>query len=196
MKVDLRKIEGNWNEGYALDKHIVRSTYTGDNEYGRPTFDTVRTEAGQATFLLKYRADWDQVEPLATAVVEHIVPRLQNIGLVIPVPASKARERQPVYEVARAIAAKIGVASFEGIVSKSVPEGACVALKDLGTKEQKVAALDGRFAIHDTITSQGAWNALVVDDLFDTGASMEAVCSALRTYKKISKIYVATLTWK
>ncbi|WP_424943892.1 ComF family protein [Aliiroseovarius crassostreae] len=196
MKAVLKKIEGNWDVGYALDKHIVSSTYTGDNEYGYPTFHTVRTEAGEAVYQLKYRSDWDQVEPLADAVVQHIVPNLGPIGLVIPVPASKTRTRQPVYEVAQAVAKKTGVNSFEGIVSKAAAVGEAVALKDLSTKEEKVAALDGRFTISDTIKGDGCWNALVVDDLFDTGASMEAVCAALRKYPKIGKIYVAALTWK
>lgn len=194
LKVNLREITGNWDKGYSLDKHKISSTFTGYNDYGHATFDTLRTEAGEATFQLKYRSGWDQVEPLATAIAEHIVPKLPKIGLVIPVPASKVRARQPVYEVSRALAKVIGVETFEGIVSKSVAEGASVALKDLGTKEEKVAALAGRFSINDTISNEGRWNALVVDDVYDTGASMEAVCAALRTYKKIHKIFVATLT--
>ncbi len=196
MKVSLKAIVGNWDNGYALDKHIVSSTFTGHNEYGHATFDTVRTEAGQATFLLKYRSDWDQVELLAQAVVDQIVPKFQNIGLVIPVPASMPRKRQPVYEVAQSVAKKIAVNSFEGIVAKTVPQAACPALKDLGSKAEKVAALEGRFSLKDTINGDGKWNALVIDDLFDTGASMEAVCATLRTYPKINKIFVATLTWK
>lgn len=27
MKISLRKINGNWDAGYALDKHVVSSTY-------------------------------------------------------------------------------------------------------------------------------------------------------------------------
>lgn len=196
MKVIIKEIAGNWDKGYALDKHIVSSTFTGHNEYGHATFDTIRTEAGEATFQLKYRSDWSQVEQLAQAIVEHIVPKFQNIGLVIPVPASKLRQRQPVYEVAQSVAKKIAVNSFEGIVTKAAPDAACPALKDLGSKAEKVAALEGRFSLKDTINGEGKWNALVIDDLFDTGASMEAVCATLRTYPKINKIYVATLTWK
>ena len=196
MKVNLKEIVGNWDKGYALDKHSASSTFTGYNQSGHPTFDTICTEAGEATYQLKYRLDWPQVEPLAQAIVDQIVPKFQNIGLVIPVPASTLRQRQPVYEVAQSVAKKIAVNSFEGIVAKAVPEGACPALKDLGTKAEKVAALEGRFSLKDTINGEGKWNALVVDDLFDTGASMEAVCAVLRTYPKINKIFVATLTWK
>ncbi|MCD1624654.1 ComF family protein [Seohaeicola saemankumensis] len=195
MKVNLKKIEGNWTEGYALDKHMLHSTFLGNDEYGHPRFDNQRTEAGEAVYQLKYRQDWNQVQPLADAIANHIVPRFGQIGLVVPVPASKTRARQPVYEVAQAVASKIKVNSFDGIVVKAPAEGQAVALKDLSNKEEKVAALAGRFTIRDQIAGNGCWNALVVDDLFDSGASMEAVCAALHTYDKIGKIFVATMTW-
>lgn len=195
MQINLKKIEGNWDAGYALDKHMLRSTFLGNDEYGHPRFDNQRTEAGEAVYQLKYQQDWAQVQPLADAITDHIVPRFGQIGLVIPVPASKTRAKQPVYEVARAIAKKMKVKSFEGIVAKAVVEGANVALKDLTTREEKVAALAGKFIIKDQITNKGCWNALVVDDLFDSGASMEAVCATLHTYDKIGKIFVATMTW-
>lgn len=44
MNLCLKKIVGNWDLGFAMDKHTASSTYTGDSEYGRPTFDSVRTE--------------------------------------------------------------------------------------------------------------------------------------------------------
>lgn len=196
MKVNLKKIEGNWSDGYALDKHMLRSTFLGHDEYGHPRFDNLRTDAGEAVYQLKYRQDWDQVQPLADAIVEHIVPIIGPVGLVVPVPASKTRAKQPVYAVAQAIASKIKVNSFDGIVVKAPAEGQIVALKDLSTKDEKVACLAGRFTINDQIAGNGRWNALVVDDLFHSGASMEAVCAALHTYDKINNIFVATMTWK
>ncbi len=196
MEVNLKNIQGNWTEGYALDKHMLCSTFLGYDEYGHPRFDNQRTEAGEAVYQLKYHQDWAQVQPLADAIVEYIIPLLGQIGLVVPVPATKTRARQPVFEVAQAVATKIKVNSFENIVEKTPAEGQNVALKDLSTKEEKVAVLAGRFTINDRIEGKGCWNALVVDDLFDSGASMEAVCAALHTYDKIGNIFVATMTWK
>ena len=31
MKNAVMKIEGNWDLGYVLDKHVLSSIYTGDN---------------------------------------------------------------------------------------------------------------------------------------------------------------------
>ncbi|ASS56907.1 ComF family protein [Rhizobium leguminosarum] len=194
MKVHLRKISGVWDEGYALDKHMLHSTFTGYNEYGRPTFDNVRTEPGEAVYQLKYRKDWSQAIALAQAVAAHILPKFPAIGLVIPMPASEARDRQPVDEVASELAKIIGVISFTNIIEKA-HSATGKKLKDMDTKAEKDAELAGRLSIKDSIGGNGQWNALLVDDLFETGASMEAATKALRTYKKIAGIYVAALTW-
>lgn len=50
MKVELRRIHGPWRGGWVLDKHTISSTYMGDNQYGRPMFNTLRTEVGEASF--------------------------------------------------------------------------------------------------------------------------------------------------
>lgn len=73
------------------------------------------------------------------------------------------------------------------------PGGA--SLKDLATKSEKVEAIGERLRVNDTITSSGRWNVLLVDDLFDSGATMETACAALRRYPKVARIYVAALTW-
>lgn len=161
-------------------------------------YNTIRTDVGEALFQLKYRHAWDQVDPLAEALAISAFPLFSNIGLIVPVPASKVRNRQPVYEIATALAKKTRLASFENIVQK-VPAAAAAGtpqLKNLNTKEDKVAALAARFTINDEIESEGKWNVLVVDDLFDSGTSMEIVCATLKSYHKIDKIYVAALTWK
>lgn len=196
MKVNLKKISGNWASGYALDKHMLHSEFTGYNDYGHPTFNNTRTEAGEAVYRLKYKGDATQVEVLANAVVSNIVPNFELVGLVVPVPASNKRTLQPVYAVANLVAEKLKVASFEDIVIKETGAASTVALKNLDTKEEKVNALKGRFKLNDGITNTGLWNVLVLDDLYDSGASLEAVCAVLGSYSKVKNIYVAALTWK
>jgi predicted amidophosphoribosyltransferase len=196
MKTAIKQLNGNWDLGYALDKHVLSSIYLGDDEHGHPRFDNTRSEAGEALFRLKYRADWAQVPPIALQLKETLVPLLQNVGLIIPMPASTERPRQPVTEIARELGRLMNVPVFENLVSKAAGPAGAPALKNLTTKDEKVAALAGRFTINSIITNEGKWNALVLDDLFDTGASMEAVGAALRTYPKIDKVYAAAITWK
>ncbi len=192
----VRAISGNWTEGYALDKHTVKSVFVGYNAYGHPTFDTERTEVGEAVHQLKYRHDFDQVKPLAKALVRHIVPRFDKIGLVIPAPASTVRSRQPVDELATEVARRIDVPLFDNIVVKSAVAANTGSLKNLNTKDEKEKALAGRFVLQQTIQNSGYWNALVIDDLHHTGATLEAVCRTLSGYSKINNVYVAVLTWR
>lgn len=190
MKVSLKSLDGIWTRGVALDKHKIRSIYTGDNEFGHPQFETERTEVGEALFQLKYRQGWSHLPALAKALHQHAVPTLGAIDYVVPLPPSTKRTRQPVTELSRFLAELIGVPCIEDLLtSKAGP-----SLKDETDREQKLALLAGRLVVNDVLTD-GKSDLLLIDDLFATGATLEAACSILRTYPKIGQIYVATLTW-
>ena len=193
MQVNVKRIYGDFNVGYALDKHTLYSTPIGENEQGHMQFDTKRTDAGEAVFQLKYRDDATHVQALAHAVARHIIPSLPQFGLIAPMPASKQRVVQPVTAVAQALGAIIGKPVFTTLLSKA-PGGQ--SLKNLNSREDKDAALAGQITVNHTIGSNGRYNVLLVDDLFHTGATLDAACQALRTYAKIGEIYVATLTWR
>ncbi len=196
MKTNLRQLDGVWDRGFALDKHTLHSEYIGDNEFGHPQFATTRSEVGEALFRLKFRSDYSQVDPLAATVVEQIVPMFGPVDLVVPMLPSKARTRQPVFELAERTANLLGLPYYADILSKLPAPPGTPELKNLSGKEAKTEALKGRFSFNDAIAGEGRWNALIVDDLYDTGASLEAACTGLKCYPKIANIYVATLTWK
>ncbi len=196
MKVNLKGIFGNWNQGYALDKHTISSIFTGHDEYGHAQFDTLRTEVGEAVYQLKYKGKTECIEPLAEAVENHIVPRFPKIGLVIPAPASTTRHLQPVYEIAKSVAKRIGATYFEHMVVKSPTASNTQSLKNFESKAEKEEALADRFLLNECITNEGKWNALVIDDLYHTGATSEAICNILSQYSKINNIYLAALTWR
>jgi predicted amidophosphoribosyltransferase len=50
------------------------------------------------------------------------------------------------------------------------------------------------FHINDQITNEGVWDALIIDDLYSSGASLSAATQALRTYSKVKNIYVAAFS--
>jgi predicted amidophosphoribosyltransferase len=196
MKVQLKKIEGSWDLGFVLHKHTLSSAYLGDDQWGHPRFDTTRSEPGEALYQLKYQNDWKQVEPLAAQVQTSLLPLFEKVGLIIPMPASTSRSKQPVNELANALGRLTGIPVFDNMVVKAPAAPGSTPLKDLHARAEKDAALAGRFSINECIENEGRWNALLLDDLFDTGATMDAVCRSLRSYRKINQIYAAKITWK
>lgn len=104
--------------------------------------------------------------------------------------------QQPVYLLAEELGQITGVPVFDNIVVQSLAPERSPKLKDLPNREAKDAALAGRFSINSSIQNNGCWNGLLLDDLFDTGATTNAICNALRTYDKINHIYAASITWK
>lgn len=196
MEVQVRKIEGSWDAGYALHKHTLSSVHLGVDEWGHDRFDTTRSEPGEALYQLKYRSDWSQVDSLAAQVRDTLLPLFGKIGLIVPMPASTVRAKQPVNELANALGRLTDIPVFHEMIVKAPAQAGSPALKNLHTRAEKDAALAGRITVNECITNQGRWNALLLDDLFDTGATMNAVCQALRTYQKINHIYAATITWK
>lgn len=196
MQVQVRKLKGSWDLGYALHKHTLSSVYLGDDQYGHPRFETTRSEPGESLYQLKYRGDWAQVGPLAAQVRTTLLPLFKKVGLIIPMPASTMRARQPVDEIARELGRLTSIPVFDDIVVKAPAEQGSPQLKNMSTREEKDAALKGKFSINASIENEGCWNALLLDDLFDTGATMDAVCKTLRTYKKINRVYAAAITWK
>ena len=52
-------------------------------------------------------------------------------------------------------------------------------MKNIHNVQDKMAALEGKFSINDSITD-GCWDAIIIDDLYDTGSSM--IMARLRTH--------------
>lgn len=186
--MDIRELPGNdaWDYGISLDKHVLYSVPVGENAQGYMQFETTRTAIGEAVFQLKYRDDYDLVDFLAESVAQAI----QNVpvDVVLPMPASRQRTRQPVHAVAERVAQLL---ELEYCDQTLIKHSSTVAMKDLATYEERCAALQGCFVTHDKLHP---CNILLLDDLFDTGASLEAACTALRGYASIRSIAVVTLT--
>ena len=135
MKTNVRQIFGNWDLGFVLDKHSISSTPSGENEYGHLQYETLRTAVGEATFLLKYRYQWDQAAPLAATVHEALIPLFpEKVEFIIPMPASKVCVRQPVNEVVDHLSRMLDVPAFDNMLVKT-PNGK--SLKNLSNKEEK-----------------------------------------------------------
>lgn len=192
MIVNVQEIAGNWNLGYSLDKHVLKSVYLEDNQWGHPVFDTTRSEVGEALYQLKYRLDFNQVPIIGNQMHVSLASYFPTACLVIPMPPSIKRTRQPVIELARDLASKMRIPCHENLLVKTRDTP---PMKDIDTRDEKVETLINAFSVNDQLGS-GEHDILVVDDLYDSGSSLEAATTVLRGYSKIRNIFVATVTRK
>lgn len=193
MKVNVQRIFGNWDIGYSLDKHSSSSIFIGNNEFGHPMFDTTRTEIGEALYQLKYNSDRSQISVIGQQVVDSVGNYLQNASFIIPMPASKKRAFQPVNEVAKQVATLMDIPYIENVLVKTAYTA---QVKNIPSKEERINTLCSSFKVHDVLAEGSYNNVLIIDDLYDTGSSLEAATTMLRQYTKINKIFVVTITRK
>jgi predicted amidophosphoribosyltransferase len=181
MDVNVKEINGLWDKGFSLDKHKISSTYTGDNEYGHPTFDTLRTDIGEALYQLKYKSDFSQCDVIAENIKYHIISQLPFVSFILAMPPSKTRTKQPVIEIAKILSTLTDKPCINDILlkSKNTPQ-----MKDIAKREDRIV----------TLLPKKGYNVLIIDDLFDTGTSLEAATQKLKECDKIGQIFVATVT--
>jgi len=191
MKTNVMEIKGEWDLGYVLDWHVLSCEYLGDNEYGRPEFDTVRSDVGEDLFKLKYRSKIKKAPDLADTFVVNLKGKFKKSSLIIPMPSSKTRLVQPLEILAENVSKGLGIPLFKRILIKN---GTTPEMKNIGGREERIEALMEVLEINDSIKGEKSWNVLLLDDLYDLGASVTAATRTLRTYKKIDKIYVGAFT--
>jgi predicted amidophosphoribosyltransferase len=191
MKINIMKIDGEWESGLVLDWHVDHSEFLGQNQYGHPEYNTVRTEVGESLYQLKYRSDLTQIDSLAKTMADAVIPTFPSVSFVVSIPPSKSRATQPLTILAQKVAELLKIPFFENILLKN---GTTPQMKDIELREEKIEALMGCFHIKDTITNEGSWDVLIIDDLYASGASLSAATQTMRTYDKVRNLYVAAFT--
>jgi len=192
MKIDPKMITGNWKHGWALDQHTIRSTASASDSIGHSTFDTERTEIGEALYKLKYRGDRAQVEPIAQTVANFIRGRseLTDIKAVLAVPPSDTRRSfQPVEVVAARIGAMLDLPAPDDYLLKAKQT---IPLKGVTDKRTRREELEGAFAVADQRFADQ--HVLLFDDLFRSGETLKAVTVALLFLGNAAKVSVVTAT--
>jgi len=187
-KTNPQKINGKWQSGIALDVHTLSSTYMGVNEFGHEVYDTKRSEIGELLYRLKYKGDMAAAQEITDAAVAYLKPQLSKFDLIVPVPPSGTRAVQPVITLAKGIGAKLGVPVADCLTTTR----AATALKGVLDPAKRKELLDGLHAV-DTAQTKGR-KVLLFDDLFRSGATMNAITDLLTTKGKVAAVRAFTIT--
>jgi len=189
IKISPRRLKGPWDDGYALDFHTVSSIYVGDDEYGHPQFDTTRSAIGELLYRLKYGEDQSVIEAIATTACAFVTSKAWPIEIVVPIPASRYRRFQPVVAVAARMAQVLDVPFGDACVAKvrNIPE-----LKNVFDFGKRAELLANAFQVG--CPDVEGRRVMLFDDLYRSGATMNAVSSELKKSGKARGLYALALT--
>lgn len=183
-----KKIAGKWTSGYALDIHTISSTHLGLNEYGHDVFDTKRSELGELLYRLKYNSDKSAATEIVEAAFKFVKPSVNKFDLIVPVPPSGIRVVQPVILLAQGLGEALGLPVAECVTTTR----AATALKGVMDLEIRRKLLDGLYAV-DPAQTKGK-SILLFDDLFRSGATMNAITEVLMGQGKAASVRALTIT--
>jgi competence protein ComFC len=188
VAINPKKISGRWIEGVALDLHTIRSIYVGVNEHGRDMFDTTRSELGELLVRLKYKGDQSAAPEIIATAVQYLEPRRGKFDRIVPVPPSATRSVQPVIILANGIGAALGVPVINCIKATRP----ATQLKDIADPGRRRELLNGLYDVDPIHTEAG--NILLFDDLFRSGATMNAITEILMRQGKAASVRAFTIT--
>jgi ATP-dependent DNA helicase RecQ len=176
-----RPLAGPWQAGWALGFH---SRFAGA--------DWSRSEVGDLAYRLKYQSDRAALAPLVEQALALCAahPELADVAAIVPVPPSTPRPFDPVSVLADELGRRLPRPVRPVLVKtrRTAPQ------KEMRTLAQKRANVAGAFAVPDARQSEvRGQSLLVLDDLYDSGATLEEVCRVLRQ-AGAARLCVLTLT--
>ena len=190
MSVSINPIPlyGIWDLGFALDTHVIESIPLGEDAYGHLRFENTRSPIGELLYQFKYNGRYDNLTEIVDTIKLFLdtQPEMKNIETILPVPPTKVRSYQPTFEIAQALAKELKVFYCNDVLENN----SRIEAKGLAANEKHQLAgtiIKRKMAARKHST-------LLIDDLYQTGATLNQCSSVLRKDPLIDKIYVLTIT--
>jgi len=180
------KLVGNWNGGLAFDLHITGSIYLGVDDQGHKQFDNTRSEMGELVYQLKYGGDQSTVPKIIELLKG--IEGLETLDVIIPVPSSQTRAFQPVDVIAQALGNQRGVP----VLISHLTKAGNAQLKNITDPVERTNAL-ANISVSGKTDISGK-KVLLLDDLYDSGATLNACCNVLKQQSNVNEIWVLTMT--
>lgn len=144
---------------------------------------------GELIYQFKYRQDRTAVNKII-ALLQGI-KGIEKFDAIIPIPSTnKTRAYQPVDEIARALGAQRGVDVLIGFLEK---KAGGQELKGVDDPDERHKLLANAIFIAGDRDISGE-NVLLVDDLYRSGATLNAATDILYKKAEVSSVSVLTMT--
>jgi competence protein ComFC len=189
LKVNPIRIPGSWRQGFALDYHTLRSTFIGHDEFGNPHFETERSGMGEALYRLKYKSDYGPMDEIVETAAHFIEQWEIHLDWLLSMPPSRKRRYQPVLEFARRLSVRLSLPLCEDCAFKSKTT---TELKNVYSYEERMQLLENAYAV-DAQRLSGK-SLLLLDDLYRSGATLNALTAAVYQQGGAANVYVLALT--
>lgn len=180
------KLIGNWQTGYAYDKHIEYSYFVGYDNSGNPMFDTKRTIMGDLVYQLKYQQKLENVSVIAELLLDKF-SNFDKFDMIVPAPFSTPRTNQPVELIAQYLATHLNI-EYANILTKVQAKIPLKSVKNIDEKMQNF----GHIELNTNINIQDK-TILLIDDLYASGTTLNQASQILLS-AGASEVCVLALT--
>lgn len=151
-------------------------------------FDTTRSEVGELLYKLKFSRDETVVPVIVEALQEFVKSWKPPVDAIVPVPPSSERPLQPVMVLATMLSLRLGIALVDCVKKvKETPQ-----LKNVTDFDERLQLLDGLHQV-DPSATQGR-KILLFDDLYRSGATMNAITDLLYDQGGAADVFALTVT--
>ena len=190
VKTNPIQLTGKWRKGFALDLHTLSAEFLGYNEYGHPEFDTTYSPIGKLLHDLKYENERSAISAIVEATAAFLKRWNPRIDLLIPVPPSdETRASKPVISLARALSKEIDVELCEDCVTKAKKTGQMKSVEDYA---ERLKLMKNAFKAYKRKVS--GRKILLFDDLYRSGATLNAITQVLFRDGEAAAVFVLTVT--
>ncbi len=137
---------------------------------------------------LKYHRNAEALGGLTNVAAAFVTNWGIRLEAIVPVPPTRVRRPQPLFELASALAERLHLPLLESAVrAKNITE-----LKNVFDHGERMKLLEGAYTVRED--SLRARSLLLLDDLYRSGATMNAVTKALYKQGNCASVYALAMT--